>query len=370
MSIYKGTTPLAGIATPHLDTRNIGQIIQATMPLSDAGLHLLDGSLLTSGSYSAFITYMASMYVSNPELFTTEADWQTSVTNYGVCGKFVYDSVNNTVRLPKKSSTERHLIKSVHNGEAWCDIYSDGWCEQGNSRESMNSDSIKAIDLLVPFVDTNYSVFNIALGSGITGNARSNPMLGTNRTTSGFNLGQDTYADQGGIWEAKGFVDVSDLGSETTYQYIVIANSTKTEIEVDIDEIATDLNGKADVDLSNVSNTSGFRKLIEVYNNGTSWYKVYNEYDPSTGTFIGKWCEQGGRTAYSTTGTETVSLLKEMRDTNYSCQVTLFGGTSGYTSNIQGQYITCWDLTTTSFKHQRFNAQTVQQMWKVCGYLA
>ena len=38
--------------------------------------------------------------------------------------------------------------------------------------------------------------------------------------------------------------------------YIVIATSTKTSIEVDIDEIATDLNGKADVDLTNV-NTSG-----------------------------------------------------------------------------------------------------------------
>ena len=38
------------------------------------------------------------------------------------------------------------------------------------------------------------------------------------------------------------------------YYYIVIATSTKTDIQVDIDEIATDLNGKADTDLTNITN--------------------------------------------------------------------------------------------------------------------
>lgn len=37
--------------------------------------------------------------------------------------------------------------------------------------------------------------------------------------------------------------------------YIVVGTSAKPEAEVDIDRIATDLNGKTDVDLSNVSDT-------------------------------------------------------------------------------------------------------------------
>ena len=349
--------------------RNVGEIVESTIPLTDAGLHLLDGALLTSGSYGDFITYMATVYSSHPELFTTEADWQASVSAYGICGKFVYDSVNSTIRLPKKASSERHLIRSSVNGTSWYDIYSDGLCEQGGVRAAISGDQSGTVNLLVEYADTNYEVHDMPLASNKTGNARSGCMLGA-KSTDSFVLWQDTYTDEGGNWRARGYVDVSDYGAETVYQYIVIANSTKTEIEVDIDEIATDLNGKADVDLTNVSGTSGFRKLIEVYNNGVSWYKVYAEYNPSTGAFIGNWCEQGGRTVYSTTGTETVALLKEMRDTNYLCQVTLFADTSGYTSGIQGQYLTCWDLTTTSFKHQRFNAQTVQQMWKVEGYLA
>ena len=50
---------------------------------------------------------------------------------------------------------------------------------------------------------------------------------------------------------------VADLTNITTslegYYYIVVATSSKTDIQVDIDEIATDLNGKADVDLTNVN---------------------------------------------------------------------------------------------------------------------
>ena len=85
------------------NSRNIGEIVTSTIPLTDAGLHLLDGALLSYGSYQAFVDYIADLYDSGdyPDLFDTEADWQASVTTYGVCGKFVYDSINNTVRLPK-----------------------------------------------------------------------------------------------------------------------------------------------------------------------------------------------------------------------------------------------------------------------------
>jgi hypothetical protein len=50
-----------------------------------------------------FIDYIADIYTDNPtaNYFTDETTWQQSITTYGVCGKFVYDSVNNTVRLPK-----------------------------------------------------------------------------------------------------------------------------------------------------------------------------------------------------------------------------------------------------------------------------
>lgn len=239
--------------------RNVGEIVESTVPLTDAGLHLLDGSLLSgSGSYADFVTHMAGVYADHPELFTTEADWQTSVTNYGVCGKFVYDSVNNTVRLPKKSSTERHLVKSTVSGTDWCDVYSDGWCEQGGEISNSGTNT-QQITFSKAFVDTNY-YFNRCNESTVTGTATSFAAEAyTNKQTTGIKVYCYSSITKC-IWQAKGYIDVSDLEQETIYPYIVIANSTKTQIEVDIDEIATDLNGKADVDFSNI--TANAKKVV------------------------------------------------------------------------------------------------------------
>lgn len=104
-------------------------------------------------------------------------------------------------------------------------------------------------------------------------------------------------------------------------------------------------------------------KMIDSYINGTSGYNVWK-------TPIGYYCEQWGRTVFKTSGAVTVNLMKTMSNTNYICQVTLFADTSGYGNAVSGTYFQCWNLTTTSFQHQRYNGQGIQQMWKVSGYLA
>lgn len=98
MSLYLGENKIAD----NTCSRNIGEIVASSIPLTDAGLHLLDGALISgAGSYAKFVTYIAGLVSTYPDLFETEANWQSSVSTYGVCGKFVYDSINNTVRLPK-----------------------------------------------------------------------------------------------------------------------------------------------------------------------------------------------------------------------------------------------------------------------------
>ena len=102
--IYNVVDSGSGSDTASYPERVIGQIIQSTIPLTDGGLHLLDGALIEgSGSYTDFVSYIAGLYSSGDysSIFETEANWQTSVNTYGVCGKFVYNSINNTVRLPK-----------------------------------------------------------------------------------------------------------------------------------------------------------------------------------------------------------------------------------------------------------------------------
>ena len=84
--------------------RNVGEIFPALLPVTDAGAHLLDGSLILGGGiYQGFVDYIANIISIYPDISTTESAWQSSVSTYGSCGKFVYDSTNNTVRLPKVS---------------------------------------------------------------------------------------------------------------------------------------------------------------------------------------------------------------------------------------------------------------------------
>lgn len=310
MSLYLGDELIAGAGTPTLDTRNVGQIIQSVMPLSDAGLHLLDGSLLANGSYSAFISYMASMYVSCPEIFDTESNWQQSVAEYDVCGKFVYDSANNTVRLPKLLGTSRYLIKSEVNGTEWYRIYSDGWCEQGGYLGDTTF-STKTISLPVSYNDTNFTILTSVKDSSGAHNFRF-----TKNSSSSITFNRAGDSNCTGHWMTSGYTNISSYNVEPLYQYIVIANSTKTEIEADIDEIATDLNGKADVDLSNVSSTgknAAVNWIMPDYANGISvpqtsnstWTQVAKDsfvivwgYDPYTEEYNVYVSPDGGTTSY------------------------------------------------------------------------
>lgn len=222
MSLYLGTQKIAANSS----SREIGEIIQSTIPLTDAGLHLLDGALISGvGSYAKFVNYIAGLVSSYPNLFETEANWQSAVTTYGVCGKFVYDSVNNTVRLPKYS--DKIYTSSISNTAP---VKGDGMA----LGLKLITDSSTNLQLT-----RSSSSGGAFVTSGLMGNANQRAGLDTDSTKSGV---------------------ISDLANITTalegYYYIVIATSTKTQIEVDIDEIATDLNGKADVDLTNV-NASG-----------------------------------------------------------------------------------------------------------------
>lgn len=55
------------ISAPALNARNIGEIIPSVLPLKDAGLHLLDGTVIDgNGIYGDFVDYIADLYNENP----------------------------------------------------------------------------------------------------------------------------------------------------------------------------------------------------------------------------------------------------------------------------------------------------------------
>lgn len=206
--------------------RKIGEIVTSTIPLSDAGLHLLDGTLISgTGAYADFVTYIASIYNSSLNYFCTEAQWQSSVSQYGVCGKFVYDSVNNTVRLPKVTGFIEGASGTANLGD-------------------LTQAGLPNITGTLCGGDTR-----IATGAFTSLGNNSSPVGPGSSYFKTFNF------DASNSNSIYGNSNTVQPQSVKVFYYIVIATTTKTAIEVDIDEIATDLNGKADVDLTNVNDS-------------------------------------------------------------------------------------------------------------------
>ena len=315
-----------GYWTPLLTSnRSIGEIIPSTIPLTEAGLHLLDGALITNGMYADFVTYMANLTATAPECFCTEAQWQTAVTTYGVCGKFVYDSVNNTVRLPKYNS-------KIYTGGGTAPVVGNGMT-LGLTNGTQNGGLF----------------YTTGIYSDVYGQPQgiSAAYQGISETS----VGVTTDPTKSGI--------IAQLSNITTsldgYYYIVIATSTKTDIQVDIDEIATDLNGKADVDLSNCTKPH----IVETYVNGASWYRVYSD----------GWCEQGG-VYTSSLGNNvkiTVNLLKQYINTNYNICITLNRSSDG----AAGVPVIYGNPTTTTFVYMNDgDYDELGFRWQASGYIS
>lgn len=279
-------------------SRNIGEIVASAIPLTDAGLHLLDGALISgSGSYSAFVDYIAGLVADYPDLFDTEANWQSAVTQYGVCGKFVYDSANNTVRLPKITG----IVEGTTDVTALGDLVEAGL---PNITGSVYNSSTGAGD--------QFSDIATVSSLGALSDIRST--VGRYGITNG----TTTYTN---MWDGISF-DASNsnatYGNSSTVQpqtikvlyYIAIATSAKTQIQVDIDEIATDSNGKADVDGSNMVNS--------VKNFDGQWVNSYLQLASSV--------------AISTSADQTYSLSSYLPNDGYNYEV-LVGANISVTTN-------------------------------------
>lgn len=153
--------------------RHIGEIFYSTVPITDAGVHILDGSLLLDGGiYDSFITYIASLKDTYPDIFCTESEWQSSVSTYGTCGKFVLTE-GTSLRLPK-------MVGFVEG----------------------TSDATKLGDHKV------YQITEV-----------------------------QTYASDSGV---------TNINSITCLAYIQVANSVPSDVELDIDNITTEVANKAD----------------------------------------------------------------------------------------------------------------------------
>lgn len=110
------------------------------------------------------------------------------------------------------------------------------------------------------------------------------------------------------------------------YLYFYVGNTVQGQTTIDVGQITEDLNGKADLDLSNVPASKGI--LVESYANGASWYRVYSD----------GWCEQGGVSSGTADVGYSASIVfvKQFANSDYTL-LTQAGRTNNDTSYINNQ---------------------------------
>lgn len=126
--------------------------------------------------------------------------------------------------------------------------------------------------------------------------------------------------------------------------------------DIQIGQITEALNNKIDLPVG--SNQGDVSIVIETYQNGTSWYKIYSD----------GWCEMGGilSSASSSTTIQTVNYLKTFQDTNYDLQITI--GSTNDNWSVIFAHIGYQSKTVSGFNVAIAN--TYEKNWQASGYLA
>lgn len=260
-------------------SRNIGELVYSILPQTDAGLHLLDGTLISgAGSYLAFVSHIATLYGDGsniPAYFITEEEWQQSVTQYGVCGKFVYDKEANTVRLPKVTG----LVEGTLDEAALGSLIEAGLPALNISASTVSAGahthSRGTMEISGQVVGGNDGVCSWSSATGSFHAANSSAAKGNVENTGGSSVTNKILKftasrNWTGATSSNGAhthnITVNNTSSPifgknekvqpqtiNGYIYMVIATSAKTDIQVDIDNIAHDLSLKAETDLSNLT---------------------------------------------------------------------------------------------------------------------
>lgn len=369
---------------------------------------LLNGQILAmEPKYKPFLNKLQLIATAYPSILVTEEEWQNikSVSVYGQVGKFVlnYDESGEItgVRLPAIVNLQglqdlQYLGNIVEAG-----IPQHSHTSTTNSvgahthaRGTMNITGSFRGDLTTPTgafydegsvsgkatsgnsgsTDTQY-LFDASkswTGATSSNGAHTHTVTVSNANESHYGKAntvqqeaiQYPYYIQVNLTEYNHMIDVGHINDITSRLENIEGYNTNTRLDTlegyntntrlnTLEEYNTNtrLNTLEGYNTNTRLNTLEKYNIIETYNSGTSWYRVYAD----------GWCEQGGRC--SATG-QTVTFLKPYKNTNY----TITGGLIPGTPSATYEHLNIGSLTNTSFYYTCYDGY--QLMWCAKGYIA
>ena len=198
----------------------------------------------------------------------------------------------------------------------------------GSASQSLGNGSIALGRNTKVYANKSYS---IAIGCSAECNAYGAIQLG------GYNI---SNTEAGSL-----YVGLLTSGS-TTNNYKLLGSNGK----IPDDRLNTTIARTSDVYTK--TDTEVVHTVIETYQNGTNWYRVYDD----------GWVEQGGRASVSYTGTD-VELLREFTDTNYTVVACSAVTSTAPTINV---FAVPKNVTTITLGSGVAGASAVS--WYACGY--
>lgn len=200
--------------------RFVGEVFSSLVPINDNGVKLLDGSVLeVGGIYDEFINHIVGFKESYPNLFCTEEEWNTSISTYGVCGKFVYTE-GVSLRIPKITGFVEGTLDATELGnliEAGLpNITGDSNIGGNAPKDVPSSGALKQV---------RYQLNSVV-------NATPSDIIDLAQITLDASLSNPIYGNS----------DTVQPQSIRVYYYIVVANGIKQDVEIDLDNVLTEVN--------------------------------------------------------------------------------------------------------------------------------
>lgn len=217
-----------------------------------------------------------------PSWATTEAEYQQAISTYGVCGKFVFDSINETVRLPKVTG----LIEGTIDSSALGTLIEAGLpsilhTHTGTAASSGAHTHTRGTMNITGTVNIGYGTSGGAISGAFynttttcneqQGMSSASKRVGFRASDSWTGSTSENGAHTHTITTGNNSSVNSIYGKSSTvqpqtikgYLYIIVGTSATMDIPVDVSQIAnelaatqTQLANRASIDFSNVLNTS------------------------------------------------------------------------------------------------------------------
>ena len=280
----------AALAIAKSSYGNIGDIKYTTRTDVPNGGAWCDGAEYTQAAFPDIYQMLVDGKISSTD-YTSFAD---SISTNGSCGLFALDTATTSFKVP--------LLKDVY-------------IKAGQTPSTFGAESLPNITGELGGLEGSAFYTSGAFSIKDT-TQRSGGAAGDKDCRASFDasLSSSTYQDSAKV-----------NPDHVVYRAYVVLYSSAAEASVaQAAEFMTALGGKANTDLSNISGNIDY--IVESYQNGTEWYRIYKS----------GWVEQGG--VIITTGDQQrafATFLKEMADTNYFVSVTVVDeGSSNYSTAV------------------------------------